>query len=84
MSQVVLHLKAKSDSNGNPRRLYLAIDPDMQIQSVSHVIDEGYNGSKELSYLFPWGYKTVVIEIPVSEYNSWVRFGKEMGIFVPS
>lgn len=77
-----LHLAATNDNNGNPRRLYLVFKDDR----IDAVVDEGYRGEGILRELYPDlligpMYR---INIPVSEYNGWVRFGKDTNTLHPS
>ena len=75
----VLHLCAPNDTNGNPRRCYVVQSRDGVLYKV---IDEGYGGWGGLRM---WcsereGSLTHVatINVPVSEYKSWLRAGKEV------
>lgn len=80
MTQIVLHLRTKNDSNGNPRRLYLPLESD---GDIVHVIEEGYRGRGGLKGIANTVYKEIPIEVPISEYNDWVRYGKDQEIYIP-
>jgi len=85
VTQIVLHLRTKNDSNGNPRRLYLPLDPERTgSTAVTHVIKEGYRGHGALTAVIGHkGHKEIGIEVPIREYNDWVRYGKDQDILVP-
>ena len=82
MTQIVLYLKTSNDVNGNPRRLYLPLDPYMG-DPITHVIEEGYRGRAGLEENIDGGYEEIQIEVPVSEYKKWIRYGKHQGFYVP-
>jgi hypothetical protein len=50
--KLAIHLKAKNDMNGNPRRVFVVIDTDPRLgcgeSEIIDVIDEGYAGDGEL------------------------------------
>ena len=50
MSYTAVHLDAGHDRNGNPRRLYIVIDPD---EGIVAAIDEGYTKRAALN---SWNY----------------------------
>ncbi len=83
VTQIVLHLRTKHDANGNPRRLYLPLDPDARMGSVTHVIEEGYAGRSKLVLNGIINYVLLPIEVPISEYREWIRQGKEEGVYIP-
>ena len=53
MNPLILHLVAKNDTNGNPRRCYLVIDPETA--TVIEAIDEGYQGRAAWKRKYPHG-----------------------------
>ena len=63
---VHIHLCAKNDTNGNPRRLSLLISNDNGEQDVVAVQDHGYRGSPR-----GWGYPACSIDVPTAEYKYW-------------
>ena len=71
---IYLHLKAASDNNGNPRRLFMVLDANGNIQAV---IDQGYNGSREVDKRFPDAKEGPMISITVSEYNPLLNWSKK-------
>ena len=80
---IVLHLKTKHDSNGNPRRLYLPLRDHPTDICIRMVIVEGYGGTSKLTELFPnEPINLIPIEVPVSEYNDWIRHERDNGILI--
>ena len=67
----VLWLRAKNDTNGNPRRCYLIIDGD---NNAIDCIDEGYRGDSGVSKKYSW-YKggCLPIEVQPAEYRAWIK-----------
>jgi hypothetical protein len=63
MTSVVLHLKAKNDVNGNPRRLFVLIENG----EVRKVVNEGYRGIPEELRDLP----IIPINVTTSEFESW-------------
>ncbi len=67
----ILHLKAKHDANGNPRRLYVALDGE----DVVGVWDEGYVGYNVLpGHLQP--LRRFTLEITPRQYRKLKRFAE--------
>lgn len=75
-SMQVVHICAKNDKNGNPRRLYLLIH-DKGIVAI----DEGYTGysvlgeylKKQGVYNYFNGLELLRIEVPTSEYKRLLK-----------
>jgi len=67
---VVLHLRAKNDTNGNPQRLWMIVSDEGQILDV---IDEGYGN-------LPQEYRDIP-DIPINlkqgEYRNYLRWWKQ-------
>jgi len=70
---IALHLDAGHTTNGNPRRLYLIIDP--QSGNVVDAVDEGHRGHgvvpKGVQHI--WLYGTDRIAITPKEYRDLLR-----------
>ena len=64
---IVIHLRAPNDSNGNPRRLYLIIDPSNGLPI--DCIDEGYLGNSAYKSKYPESVYSTQIDIPAKEYR---------------
>lgn len=67
----MLHLTTNNDTNGNPRRVYVAIGPHGALEGAW---DEGYSGREAV----PASYRShvheaVSIEITPAEYRKWKR-----------
>ncbi len=80
MRQIILHLKARNDINGNPRRLYLPLD---KLGNIVNVIDEGYRGESVLPYGSD-GRTIISINVSVSEYKKWIKWAKDRDCYNPS
>jgi len=65
VSSVALHLKAKNDVNGNPRRLFVLIEDGCP----KKVINEGYRGIPEELRDLP----IIPINVTTSEFESWKK-----------
>lgn len=69
---VVLHLRAKNDTNGNPQRLWMIVSDEGR---VLEVIDEGYGN-------LPKRYRDVP-EIPIDlrqgQYRDMLRWARDVG-----
>jgi len=63
VSNVLLHLKAKNDVNGNPRRLFVLLENG----EVRKVVNEGYRGIPEELRALP----IIPINVTTSEFESW-------------
>lgn len=50
-AEIVLHLRAKNDSNGNPRRFYAVINAETG--QLIEAIDEGYRGFNAWKRKYP-------------------------------
>jgi hypothetical protein len=70
-----LNLSASQDNNGNPRRLFLVLKDSGGVEAV---IDEGYRGVSKVRKRFPDANEGPRINITVSEYNEWLRFGRTL------
>ena len=75
---LVIRVSAPNDGNGNPRHLYLAMDK--VYGDCIGVFEEGYRGYPEE---LKGGGKTegVTIVVTLSEYKSWVQFGRDKGCY---
>ncbi len=81
---IIQHLKAPSDNNGNPRRLWAVCHP--KNGHLMELIEEGYQGR-------PAGVdqrltKARLVELPevsitVGEYKRWKKYAKERHIYSP-
>lgn len=65
-----IHLKAKNDTNGNPRRLYLILDND---SDAVDAVDEGYKGRGALDEHYEGVPIGVTIQVTPKEYRDWLR-----------
>lgn len=70
---IYLHLRASNDNNGNPRRLFMVLDADARIKAI---INQGYNGRREIRENFPNAKEGPNIDITVPEYNHWIAWAK--------
>lgn len=82
---VVLHLKAPSDYNGNPRRCFAVLATAGRLVEVH---DEGYSGDQDVKRRWPWldlnardglklfGASMVSVEITPREYREWIKAGE--------
>ena len=70
---IYLHWSTKNDVNGNPRRLYMVLDDD---GCVVDVINEGYAGNSQVRRKYPDAVVGPRIEVPISEYNDWLKYGR--------
>lgn len=84
---VILHVRADSDRNGNPRRAFVVLTT-----SGRHVetIDEGYGGETPMRARYPWfdhgtadalnlrNAYPVTIDAAPSEYKRWIRRGDDL------
>ena len=67
----ILHLCAKNDSNGNPRRLFVLSNEDGRFIAVW---DEGYKGSDAVPGEFRKdAYLAQRLDIPTAQYNKLRR-----------
>lgn len=67
----VVHLCAPNDTSGNPRRCYVAIDPELGMVGVQ---DEGYDGDRIAKQRFGAGVAfRSSIRVPPSEYRDFLR-----------
>lgn len=67
---IYLHLIATNDNSGNPRRLFVVLDENAHAKTV---IDQGYNGYREIRKRFPDAKEGPDINITTAEYNYWLR-----------
>jgi len=81
MKSYVLHLCAKNDSNGNPRRLWIKID--IKTGETVLIADEGYRGQPD-EMVGSRIYYGLTIEITPAEYRARVAWAKKQGIYLPS
>ena len=70
-----IHLRAENDSNGNPRRAYVALEENI----VRGVWDEEYSGH----HCVPEAQRAAAQHCPSfavtpSEYRKWVKFGANL------
>lgn len=80
---VHIELRAKNDTNGNPRRLSLLISSEDGDQNVIAVQDHGYKGSPTAG----WGHPACSIDVPISEYQYWTgghKFNLNAGVPIPA
>ncbi len=71
MIVAALHLRAKNDPNGNPRRIFVGLNENGHHVAVS---DEGYVGRPEwVRELNARGVFEFAVETSISEYNAWNR-----------
>ena len=80
---VHIELRAKNDTNGNPRRLSLLISNQDVDQNVIAVQDHGYEGSPTIG----WGHPACSIDVPISEDQYWTRCSKlnhSVGVTIPA
>ena len=67
----ILHMCAKNDTNGNPRRLYVMSDEDGKYIAAW---DEGYKGSDAVPGEFrKAAYLSQRFDVTVTEYNKLLR-----------
>ena len=79
---IVLHLKTKHDSNGNPRRLYLPLVDNDWLGLRQVVIDEGYAGTSVIREMYPDEELNIfVINVTITEYNEWIKEAKQYKTF---
>ncbi len=71
---IYLRLISKRDNNGNPRRLFLVVDDN---GDTIDAIGEGSTRRSELWKIHPDAVGGPEIQVPVSEYNQWLRWGEE-------
>lgn len=51
MNEIIIKLNAGNDKNGNPRRVFVVLDPTTG--ATIDIIDEGYNGDAEPRKRYP-------------------------------
>lgn len=69
----IIRLRAKNDRNGNPRRVFVAIEDG----DVKGVFDEGYSGSAAVPESFG-KWRGITIDVTPSEYRRVLKVrGKE-------
>ncbi len=77
MKTIILHLRAPHDNNGNPRRAYVVLDAEYG--NTLGVFDEGYLGNRAIPARFrEIELFTQQIEVPLSEYKTWIKTGKAL------
>lgn len=72
------YLTTKNDAYGNPRRLYIVSEVkegSLGVQRLD-VIQENYRGRAALLDAYPNAIIVNAIEVTPSEYNRWVKIGK--------
>jgi len=69
---IVLHLCAENDVNGNPRRCYVVIGPDGAVVAVH---DEGHIGHHAWRIEHPTAVEGPEINITPGEYRAWLKEG---------
>ncbi len=70
---IYIRLITKHDNNGNPRWLFLVIDGNGD--AVDAV--EGSTGPSLMWKTHPNAVGGPEIQVPVSEYNNWLRWGEK-------
>jgi len=75
-----IHLAAKNDSNGNPRRVYILLEKEAYSDSdetgwkyrsnIVAICDEEYSGRPK-----DWPEPAMRIDVPVSEYRWYINHG---------
>ena len=63
---MAVKIKAKNDSNGNPRRGWQVFTRDGKFLGF---IDEGYGGRRALTSLFPNALELTVLDVIPAEYS---------------
>jgi len=69
---LILHLCANNDPNGNPQRVFVAIDT--RSGEILETMDEGYRGSVAWRERYPNGVEGPRFYTSKSEYHSLVKF----------
>jgi len=69
-----VHLRARHDTNGNPRRLFLILKDGIHIDTL----DEGYQGKGKLYSKYPEARSCFLTPIDVTpkEYKFWLKGDK--------
>jgi len=82
-SNVWIKLIAPNDTNGNPRRMFVCIEPNGAGGKLIGVATEGYTGSSVTAGIVP-GYVDYCIGVDVSpkEYNAMKKYAASRGILV--
>jgi hypothetical protein len=70
-----IHLNAGHTGNGNPRRLFLVIDPDSG-QAVD-AVDEGYEGTGAVTREYPGIKAGPEIHTTPAEYRELLKWARE-------
>jgi hypothetical protein len=70
-----IHLNAGHTGNGNPRRLFLVIDPDSG--EAVDAVDEGYEGSSAVIRRYPEIKGGPEIETTPAEYRRILKWARE-------
>jgi hypothetical protein len=72
-----VRLAAPNDSNGNPRRLFLAMKGGEPVG----VFDEGYEGKAAIpDQKMRDGWQGITIAVPASEYREWLKTYRALGM----
>jgi hypothetical protein len=74
MKPLIIHLKAKNDANGNPRRIYAIYNTETG--QLIDAIDEGYNGSSAWRKKYPNGLDGGEIDTTPSEIKYFLSLFK--------
>jgi hypothetical protein len=77
---VYVKLSTKSDSSGNPRRLYIVKEIDTEAPHFGGtrkaIISENYNGNQEVMERFPGTVEIGSYDVPYAEYKRWMDVKK--------
>jgi hypothetical protein len=80
---VAIRLDAPRDINGNPRRVYLVIDPlsggSTEGQHIIDTIDEGYEGRSALTSRYPGAKYLFSVKVTTQEYKTWLKLRNDCG-----
>jgi hypothetical protein len=69
-----IHLHAGHTASGNPRRLFLVIDPDTA--EAVDAIDEGYEGKSAVERKYPGIKSGPYLETTPKEYRDTLRWAR--------
>ena len=70
-TEIVFHLRATNDVNGNPRRCFLVLD--LSTGATLDCIDEGYSGRAAWQKRYPRAVEADSIEVTPREYRAKLK-----------
>lgn len=74
---LVQQVRAPNDTNGNPRRAFIVYCAISARATVVGAYDVGYEGRSAVPEKFRDAVRIPTIDVPVSEYLSWLAWGDE-------